>query len=61
MKIARIISDQSGGVLVEATVVLLLTLLVLFGSVVPVVADELRRVIREWAGHAGAHSYGDIS
>jgi len=33
MKIARIISDQSGGVLVEATLVLLLTLLVLFGSV----------------------------
>ena len=24
-------------------------------------ADELRSVIREWAGHAGAHSYGDIS
>jgi hypothetical protein len=24
-------------------------------------ADELPRVIREWAGHAGAHSYGDIS
>ena len=24
-------------------------------------ADELRRVIREWAGDAGAHSYGDIS
>lgn len=32
-KIARLISDQSGGVLVEATVMLLLTLLVLFGSV----------------------------
>ena len=24
-------------------------------------ADELRRVIREWAGHPGAHSYDDIS
>ena len=24
-------------------------------------ADELRRVIREWAGHSGAHSQGDIS
>ena len=24
-------------------------------------ADELRRVIREWAGQPGAHSYGDIS
>ena len=24
-------------------------------------ADELRRVIRQWAGHSEAHSYGDIS
>ena len=24
-------------------------------------ADELRRVIREWAGQPGAHSYCDIS
>jgi hypothetical protein len=24
-------------------------------------ADELRRVIREWAGHSAAHSLGDIS
>ena len=24
-------------------------------------ADELRRVIREWAGHSEAHSQGDIS
>ena len=24
-------------------------------------ANELRRGIREWAGHGGAHSYGDIS
>ena len=32
-KIARLISDQGGGVLVEATVMLLLTFFVLFGSV----------------------------
>ena len=24
-------------------------------------ADELRRVIRQWAGHSEARSYGDIS
>ncbi len=24
-------------------------------------ADELRRVIRQWAGRSEAHSYGDIS
>jgi hypothetical protein len=24
-------------------------------------ADELRRAIRQWAGHSEAHSYGDIS
>ena len=24
-------------------------------------AGELRRAIREWAGHSGAHSHGDIS
>jgi Flp pilus assembly protein TadG len=33
MKIKRIISDQNGGVLVEATVVMILTFLVIFGSV----------------------------
>ncbi len=33
MKIARLISDENGGALVEATVMLLITFLVLFGSV----------------------------
>ncbi len=33
MKIARLISDENGGALVEGTVMLLVTLLVLFGSV----------------------------
>ena len=23
-------------------------------------ADELRKVIRQWAGHSGAHSYDDV-